>query len=85
MDIEQFINAVQDKNFAEAEPMFKGMMQDRITSALDNEKIAIANQVYNGVEPEEPEPEVESDDNQLELELEPEETNDKEEVEGHPV
>lgn len=84
MDIEQFINAVQDKNFAEAEPMFKSIMQDRVTGALDIEKIAVADQFYNGVEPEE-EPEVVSDDEQLELEIESEETADQEEINGHPV
>ena len=65
--VQDFINQVQEKNFAKAEPTFKDMMTQKISDALDAEKIAVANAVHNGVEPveepvEEPEASVEPEE-----------------------
>ena len=38
MDINDFINAVDEKDYVKAEPMFKDMMQDRVQTELDTEE-----------------------------------------------
>ena len=65
--VQDFINQVQEKDCAKAEPTFKDMMTQKIGDALDAEKIAVANAVHNGVEPveepvEEPEASVEPEE-----------------------
>ena len=61
--VQNFINQVQEKDFAKAEPTFKDMMTQKIGDALDAEKIAVANAVHNGVVPvEEPEASVEPEE-----------------------
>ena len=67
MSIEDFINAVSEKDYAKAQPMFADMMTQRMNDALDAEKVAVAGQVYSDEEAE-----------QLELDLEDEEADDAE-------
>ena len=74
MNIQDFIDAVSQKDFAKAEPMFNDIMTARVGDALDAEKINVANQFYNDIEPEE----IESE----EAELEDEASDD---IEGAPV
>ena len=52
MDINDFINAVDEKDYVKAEPMFKDMMQDRVQTELDSQKIAVADKYWNGIETE---------------------------------
>lgn len=52
-DIEELINNVMNQDFSAAGPMFNDIMSDRITDALDQEKIAVAGQIFNGEDPEE--------------------------------
>ena len=59
--IESMVDNIFSKNFAGAQTTFNDLIGDRMTAALDAEKIAIAQQVYNGVDPEE---------EQLEMDLE---------------
>lgn len=59
--IESMIDNIFAKNFAGAQTTFNDLVGDKMTAALDAEKIALAQQVYNGVEP---------DEEQLELDLE---------------
>ena len=60
-----------DQDYNNANKVFGDIMGTRINDVLDQEKIKISNQVYNGVEPEEGD-ETE-DDEQLELDLADEE------------
>ena len=57
-----FIDAVGTKDFAKAEPMFKDMMTSKVGDALDAEKIALANSVYNGAEEEQLELDIEDNE-----------------------
>ena len=96
MSIEDFINAVSEKDYAKAEPMFQDMMGQRMNDALDAEKIAVANKIYNGIEDDEEQLELDLDDTESndeeweegseeELNTEEPEINTEEEIEGHPV
>lgn len=70
--IRSFVDVLQGANFANAETLFNDILGDKVQDALDAEKIAVADQIFNGVEPEE----MELDDN-----VESEETEfDDEEV-----
>lgn len=60
--IENLINTVADQDFSKAGPTFAEIMQSKIDTALDQEKMAVANQVFNNVEPEEAEADEEADD-----------------------
>lgn len=52
-DINDFINAIQDKDFTKASGQFDTMVNDRLQDAMDQAKARIAGQIYNQ-EPEEP-------------------------------
>ena len=60
--IEDLINTVADQDFSKAGPTFAEIMQSKIDTALEQEKISIANQVFNNAEPEEAEAEEETDE-----------------------
>lgn len=53
--IEDLINTVASQDFSNAGPTFAEIMQDKISDALDQERIAVADQVFNGAEPEDEE------------------------------
>lgn len=55
MDVADLINKVGEQDFAKAGPIFAEIMKDKMASALDNEKIAVADQIFNGVEAEDEE------------------------------
>ena len=66
-EIVDFLNNVTTKNFVEAEKQFSELLNDKLSSRLDDEKVRVANQVFNNVtddevdlhsETEEPEVEV---------------------------
>ena len=69
-EIVDFLNNVTTKNFVDAEKQFSDLLNARLTTRLDDEKIKVANQVFNNVtddaDPEEvelsAETEVESDE-----------------------
>ena len=46
-NIEDLINTVMDQDFANAGPMFNELMQQKLTDAIDQEKIRVADQVFN--------------------------------------
>lgn len=62
-EIVDFLNNVTTKNFVDAEKQFSDLLNARLTTRLDDEKIKVANQVFNNVtddaDPEEVEDEVE--------------------------
>lgn len=72
-EIVDFLNNVTTKNFVDAEKQFSDLLNARLTTRLDDEKIKVANQVFNNVtddaDPEEVEDEVElSTEEEAELE-----------------
>ena len=62
-EISDFINQVLDQDFANAQPTFAELIGGKMNDALEQEKIAVAGQIFNGEEPEEEiEMEAENDD-----------------------
>ena len=87
---DSFADLVQhalDKDYNKANKVFGNLMQAKIGDALDQEKIRLADQIYNGVEADAENDEDivgdEDGDDQLDLDLEaegePEEEENKEE------
>lgn len=52
-DIENFIDAVMNQDFSNAGPMFNDLLGDKLNDALEQEKIAVADSIFNEVEDEE--------------------------------
>ena len=52
-NIGDFLDNVANKNFVEAEKQFSDLINARLADRLESHKAMIANQVYNGVDPEE--------------------------------
>ena len=67
-----------DQDYNKANKVFGDVMGVRINNVLDQEKVKLADQLYNGVEPEEDE---EVEDEQLELDLADQEETDEEDAE----
>ena len=67
-----------DQDYNKANKVFGDVMGVRINDVLDQEKIKLADQLYNGVEPEEDE---QVEDEQLELDLDDQEETDEEDAE----
>lgn len=65
MTINDFVNAVGEKEFNRAEAIFSSVLGDKVNTALDAEKVAVASDIFN--EPLEDETDLESE---LESELE---------------
>jgi len=65
-----------DQDYNNANKVFGDIMGTRINDVLDQEKIKLSNQVYNGIEPEE------ENDEQLELDLADEEEDHDEDTEN---
>jgi len=70
-EIVDFLNNVTTKNFVEAEKQFSELLNDKLSSRLDDEKIRVANQVFNNVT-----------DDELEMEDEVELASETEELES---
>lgn len=76
--LQDMIQHVIDKNYNQANNVFNDMMTVKMTDLLDQEKIKMADQYYNGIDPEEDD---EEEDDQLELDLETEDDDEEEEIE----
>ena len=61
-EIVDFLNNVTTKNFVEAEKQFSELLNDKLATRLDDEKIKVANQVFNNVTDDDVEPETESEE-----------------------
>ena len=68
-----------DQDYNKANKVFGDVMGVRINDVLDQEKIKLAGQIYNGEDPDDEDDE--DDDSQLELDLE-REGDDEEDEEG---
>lgn len=60
-NIEQLIQQAADKDYAAANTTFVDIMNQKLHDTLEQEKIKVSGEIYNGLEPEE--------DEQLELDL----------------
>jgi len=49
--LRSFVDALQGGDFNDAENMFNDILGDKVQDALDAEKIAVADEIFNGVEP----------------------------------
>jgi len=68
MEIEDFIDSVINQDFSAAGPTFNEIMQSRVADALEQEKISVAGQIFNGADPE--------DEEQLEMDFDEDEIDD---------
>ena len=75
-EIENMIDAIATKDFNAAGNTFSDLIGQKVQAALDDQKIAIANRIYNGSEEQ---MELDLDDDELEIDTEGE--DDDEEVE----
>ena len=64
-NIEQLIQQAADKDYAAANTTFVDIMNQKLADTLEQEKIRVSGEIYNGLEPE--------DEEQLELDLDDEE------------
>ena len=62
-NIEQLIQQAADKDYAAANSTFVDIMNQKLADNLEQERIKVSGQIYNGIESEE-------DEEQLELDLE---------------
>ena len=69
MEIDDLINSVVDQDFSKAAPSFKEIMDTKISDAMEQERIAIADQIFNGHETDEEES-AEPDDDITDEEME---------------
>lgn len=89
--VADLVDTIEKGDAFTSSKMFQDLLQDRIDDALDQEKIRIANQVYNGAEEEEPSDEeveaaIDEVDAEMEAEAEPEVAEVEEpEVEEEPT
>jgi len=68
-NVETMIDAIQQKNLAQAKAHFEDIIGDKVNASLEDEKIRLANVVYNG-STEEPDDEVEMELDELPTEEE---------------
>ena len=54
-EINDFLDAVIDQDFSKAGPMFNDLLDMKLNDALEQEKIAVADQIFNGAEVDEDE------------------------------
>ena len=78
-EIQDLIRAAVNKDYAAATDRFNDLMTDKISDALEQEKISLANSTFNGLDVEEIR-DLESDDEEIEDEefFEEEEEDDEE-------
>ena len=76
-NILDFLKQIEDGDFTNAERNFNSMVGDKITDVLDQTKMKLADQIFNGYDDEDEESdediELEIDDEEIENELEDDE------------
>lgn len=70
-NIEQLIQHAADKDYANANSTFVDIMNQKLADSLEQERIKVSGQVYNGLESED-------DEEQLELDLDDDESEEDE-------
>lgn len=74
----ELIQQALDQDFNNANKTFGNIMQVKLADVLDQEQIRLADQIYNGVDPNEDEEASEEDESNIDIE-DMEETEDEEE------
>lgn len=69
--VEELIDAIAAQNFNRAKEHFDGIIYDKMNDSIEQEKITVANQIFNNVE---------DDEEQLDLDLGDEELDDEDYV-----
>ena len=77
VEVTDFLDQVINQDFASAAPMFSDIMGDRIDQSLEQEKVKMANAVFNGVDAEE-----RADGDQYELDADDPEIDDEDELDA---
>ena len=75
---ENFVNAVTAKDFVSASKDFENMMMAKVDDALDQEKISLAAQIFNGEDPNEEDINDDSEEEDYENDTEEESEYDEE-------
>jgi hypothetical protein len=75
LNLNQFVDAIQASNFNNAGDLFNDMLGSKMQDAMDAEKVAVADTIFNDA------PEEEIEELELDLEDEDEEEEDEEEDE----
>ena len=78
--IGEFIDAIAAQNFNQAKAHFDDMLQSRMDDALEQEKIVVADTIFNKVDDSDLEDDEPEDDTEVEVEVEVEEEETEEEV-----
>lgn len=74
---EDLVQSIFDQNYTAATEIFNDMVGQKMQDALEQEKIAVAGQIYNGEDPEEDD-DLEFDEEDLEFDEEDLELDDDE-------
>ena len=82
VNIEDIINNVANQDFSKAQPTFAELMKQKVNDALEQEKIAVANQIFNSEEPEEAEEESEEDSDEASEDDEDNEEDSEDHIEN---
>lgn len=77
-EINDFLDAVMNQDFSKAGPMFNELLGAKVNDALEQEKIAVADQVFNGAEDTD---DIEDDISDEELDAALDELEDEEDFE----
>ena len=72
VSVEDLVDSIEKGDAFTSSQLFKDIVQNRIEDALEQEKIRMANQVYNGVEDEVSDEDVEAAADEVEAEMEAE-------------
>ena len=90
--VKDLINQALDQDFNQANKTFADVMTIKLTDLLDQEQVRLADEIYNGVEPDDENEEDimgDEDGDQLELDLDPEDDDeakaDDEEIEDEDL
>ena len=75
LNLNQFVDAIQASNFNNAGDLFNDMLGSKMQDAMDAEKVAVADTIFNDA------PEEEEEIEELELDLEDEDESEEDEVE----
>ena len=78
--VDDVLQAIQQKNIAVAKASFGDLMAQKVNDALENEKVAVANQIFNNAPEEEAEVEEPQAETEVDVEQELEDIFDEEEV-----
>ena len=85
VSVEDLVNSIEKGDAFTSSQIFKDIVQSRIDDAMEQEKIRMANQVYNGVEDEVSDEDVEAAADEVEAEMEAEAEEEVAEVEESEV